>query len=90
MKVLVIYDNNGGIISQMLGNIKEPVIDTKLWVEIPEEKVLKKIDISSKPHLPIFEEAPKHGVRKLEIKMKEQEKTIANLAFILMESQGGT
>lgn len=58
MNTLVIYDNTGFIISQMAGDVREPVGIPFQWVEIPEGKRLVSIDTSVNPHTPVFEDLP--------------------------------
>ena len=56
MQTLIIYDETGYIISQMSGDVREPVGIPFMWVEIPDGKTLKSIDTSKNPHEPIFED----------------------------------
>lgn len=57
MQTLAIYDNTGFILSQSQGdNLREPVGVHFMWIEIPLEKRLKKIDVSKNPHVPLFED----------------------------------
>lgn len=57
MQTLVIYDNTGYIISQSQGsNLREPAGVPFMWVEIPQEKRVIRIDVSKNPHIPVFED----------------------------------
>lgn len=57
MQILVIYDNTGFIISQSQGsNLREPIGVPFIWVDIPQNKALNRIDVSKNPHVPVFED----------------------------------
>jgi hypothetical protein len=59
MKTLIIYDNTGYIYFQMSGNYKVPQGGMQfIEIEIPNEKILKSIDVSIVPHKPIYEDTP--------------------------------
>ncbi|HEX2925680.1 MAG TPA: hypothetical protein VHP38_05410 [Ruminiclostridium sp.] len=52
---LVIYDNEGFIISQMQGSsLREPIGVPFLWVDVPEGKYIKGVDVSERTHVPVF------------------------------------
>lgn len=56
MNTLVIYDSTGFIISQMSGDIREPIGIPFMWVEIPQNKRLIGINTAKNPHVPVFED----------------------------------
>ena len=64
-KTLIIYDAEGYIISQMGGNVREPVGIPFMWVEIPDGKRLVKIDTSAEEHQPVFADLPKPEIEEL-------------------------
>lgn len=59
MNTLIIYDTSGYIISQMGGDVREPVGIPFMWIEIPERKQIVGVDTSSDIHTPIYEDIPK-------------------------------
>lgn len=67
MKFLVIYDNTGFIINQMQGSdLREPVGIPFIWIEIPQGKILKSINVSGTEHKPVYEDLPKSETQKLQ------------------------
>jgi hypothetical protein len=67
MKTLVIYDNAGAIISQMQGSdLREPVGVPFMWIEVPQGKILKCIDVSGEEHISVYEDLPKSYTEKLQ------------------------
>lgn len=68
----VIYDNTGYIYLAGEG-FPEPQGIPFLNVEIPEGKLLKSIDVSSKPHKPVFEDIPKSEMEILKEKVAQLE-----------------
>lgn len=56
MQTLVIYDNTEFIISQMSGDVREPVGIPFMWLEVPEGKYIVGVDITGEEHEPIYEE----------------------------------
>ncbi len=59
MKTLVIYDNEGFILSQMSGAVREPIGVNFLYVDIPNGKILKSIDTTKEEHVPVYEDLPR-------------------------------
>lgn len=59
MKTLIIYDLNGRIITQNYSNenITEPYGIPFIYVEVPENKHVTKINTSITPHEPVFEQS---------------------------------
>lgn len=87
MKTLVIYDNIGVIYSQMEGYYVIPQGGVQyLEIEIPERKILEKIDVTAKIHQPIFIDMELSETDLIKKKMEEQEIAILELASIV----GGT
>lgn len=62
---LIIYDGTGYIISQMSGDVREPIGIPFMWVEIPEGKYITGVDASVTPNVAIFESLPKSDISKL-------------------------
>lgn len=72
MQTLIIYDNDGHVISIIGGNSSayEPVGVPFIWVDIPSGKQLKitdgiGVDVSVAPHQAILEDIPKTEVELL-------------------------
>jgi len=78
---LVIYDEEGFILSQMSGSVREPVGVPFIWVVVPEGKVLTGINVSGEVHVPIFTDIPKSETELL----KEQ---VNNLTLAYAEMMG--
>ncbi|EMS70277.1 hypothetical protein [Ruminiclostridium cellobioparum] len=67
MQTLVIYDETGFIISQMQGSdLRESIGVPYIFIEIPQNKILKSIDVSKTEHKPVFEDLPKPETQKLQ------------------------
>lgn len=63
MNTIIIYDSTGYIISQMSGEIREPIGIPFIWIEIPEGKQLKIIngigvDTNVTPNIATLEDIP--------------------------------
>ncbi len=66
MQTLTIYDNEGFILNQMQGSdLREPVGVPFIWVEIPQGKMLIKMDVTGEEHTPVFEDLPKNETQLL-------------------------
>lgn len=84
MKTLIIYDNEGFILSIRSGDPKprEPIGVPFLWTEIPGDKQLKHVgeigvDVSVSPHQPILDDIPKSEIEQLK-------QTVADLTEIVL------
>lgn len=67
MKTLIIYDNTGFIISQMQGSdLREPVGLPFIYIEVPQGKMLRSVDVSGTEHKPVYEDLPKPETQKLQ------------------------
>lgn len=79
MDVLVVYDNEGYIYYFIPkdAETRKPVGIPSLEVTIPKGKSVERIDVSMKPHKPIFIDLPLDEVDVLK-------KNIADLTFQLM------
>ena len=87
MKTLVIYDNTGFIYSQMEGYYIIPQGGVQyLEIEVPERKILEKIDVTAKIHEPIYIDMELSETYLIKKKVEEQEIAILELASIV----GGT
>lgn len=74
MKTLVIYDNSGYIYIQMSGAYIKPQGGINyLEVEIPDGKILKGIDTSVIPNIPIYEDIPITEIDILKQQLKENQ-----------------
>jgi len=84
MHALIIYDQTGYIISQLSGSVREPVGIPFMWVEVPEGKYVKSIDVSGETHVPIFENLPKSEIDKLRDADLEIKLALAELAELIV------
>ena len=89
MKHLIIYDNEGFILSMMAErpSLREPIGVPFLWAEIPQGKQIQFTDgigvnVSTTPHELILEDAPASETQLLEAKIAEQQLAMAELAAI--------
>lgn len=81
MYALVIYDNEGYVLSVQRGEPapREPVGVPYMWVEIPQGKRIVRVDVSVTPHVPIFEELPPSETDLLKQRIELLEDTITEL-----------
>jgi len=84
MHALIIYDQTGYIISQLSGSVREPVGIPFMWVEVPEGKYVKSIDVSGETHVPIFENLSKSEIDKLRDADLEIKLALAELAELIV------
>lgn len=73
MQTLIIYDSEGFILSQMSGDVREPIGIPFMWVEVPEGKYITGVDVSGEEHIAIFAEHPKSEADMLKERMIEAE-----------------
>ncbi|MDF2984722.1 MAG: hypothetical protein K0R50_232 [Eubacterium sp.] len=67
MKTLVIYDETGFIISQMQGSdLREPVGLPFMYIEVPQGKMFRSVDVSGTENKPVYEDLPKPETQKLQ------------------------
>lgn len=84
-KTLIVYDNEGFILSQMQGSsLREPVGVPFIWVEVPQGKYLVSIDTTGEEHLPIFEDLPKSETDILKERLQATEDAILALMDMSM------
>lgn len=89
MRYLIIYDNDGALITMTAGTeLKEPAGIPFLWTEIPNNKRLKltdgiAVDVSVTPHQVILEDIPPSETEVLKQKMAMQEQAIADLTMYI-------
>lgn len=70
--ILAIYESGKGyIIQRQEGDVIEPQGVPFIWVEVPDDKELTRIDVSSEPHQPVFENIPKSKPQLLMERMEE-------------------
>jgi len=82
---LIIYDNEGYVISQMQGSVREPVGVPFMWVEVPEGKYVKRIDVTVDPHAPVFEDFPKSEIEQLKEENTQIKLALAELGQLIGE-----
>lgn len=88
MKTLIIYDNEGYILSTRSGEPtpREPIGVPFLWIEIPVGKQLKinngiGVDTTVTPHQAILEDIPPTEIDELKAKLQATQETVD---FLLM------
>lgn len=87
MKTLIIYDDTGLIYLTMSGTYLVPQGGVQyLEVEIPEGKILKNIDVTVNPNVPIYEDIPLTEIEVLKKRIEEQDAALVELASLV----GGT
>jgi outer membrane protein assembly factor BamA len=80
MKTLLIYDNTGYIYVQITSSYRVPEGGLQfLEIEIPEGQILKGVDVSVTPNVPIFEEIPKTEVESMQEQLLATQAELANL-----------
>jgi hypothetical protein len=79
MHTLIIYDNQGYIFFQGQGNLREPQGIPFLWVDIPEGKYVKSVDVSTSTHKPVFAYISKSEVELLKEQVDSLNIAMANL-----------
>lgn len=67
MKELIIYDTTGYIYFQMASPYRVPIGIPFLEVDIPEGKMVTKIDVTQTPNIPVFENIPLSDAQKANI-----------------------
>jgi hypothetical protein len=92
MQTLIIYDQTGYILDIRSGYPapREPVGIPFMWVDVPEGKMVVRVDTSITPHQPVFEDLPPTEIDLLKAKVEEQEQAILELTMALAAIQGGT
>jgi len=87
MNTLIIYDNKGNVYLTMSGTYLVPQGGVQyLEVEIPEGKILKNIDVTVNPNVPIYEDIPLTEIEVLKKRIEEQDAALVELASLV----GGT
>lgn len=86
MKTLMIYDSTGQIFSSPItGSYATPQGGLNfIEIEIPEGKILKKVDTTVTPNVPIYEDIPKSDIEIANEKIAELEKEAADMNYVLM------
>lgn len=88
MKTLIIYDEQGYIISNITGSYRVPTGVPYLEVEIPQGKQIKYtngigVDVSVTPHQVILEDIPLTEIEQLRQKTELQEQALAELTMYI-------
>lgn len=87
MKTLIIYDNTGYIFLQITGSYQTPQGGVQyIETEIEDGKILKSVDVTVTPNVPIYENIPLSETELLKQKVAEQESALIELATLV----GGT
>lgn len=81
MRTLIIYDIDGYVISQMAGDVREPVGIPFLWVDVPQGKRITGVDVTVTPNVAVLEAAPK-------TQSQMQQEQIDNLNIAMAEIMG--
>ena len=85
MKMTVIYDETGKIFYCATEDIVKPLGLPYIEVDVPSDKLLKCIDVSSAEPTPVFEDIPKSGV---ETSLEELREEVNLLNDVLLEQMG--
>ena len=72
---LIIYDSTGKIYYQVSGAVTEPTGIPFLWVDVPEGKYIKSVDVAT--NTAVFEDTP---LSDIDIKIQEIYVALAELA----------
>lgn len=81
-KTLIIYDNSGVIVSQMVSPYNTPNGLPYLEIEIPSNKYIVGVDIAN--NQPIYEDMPKSENQIFDDKISILEQGLANAEYALM------
>lgn len=89
MKTLIIYDNQGYIISSITGSYRVPTGVPYLEVTIPEGKQIKYtngigVDVSASPHQVILEDIPPSEMELLKTENQQIKQSMAELAELIL------
>lgn len=80
-KTLIIYDNEGYILQTITGFYRVPVGIPYLEVEIPQDKIVKSINVETKEL--ILEDRPKSENQLIKEKQEELELAVLELAEMI-------
>lgn len=90
MKTLIIYDNTGYIYLQITGTYIKPKGGLNfIEIEIPENKILKGVNTSITPNVPIFEDIPKTELELAQEQILSTQATLASLQEQILKLNGG-
>jgi hypothetical protein len=81
MQTLIIYDSEGYIISQMSGDVREPIGIPFIWVEVPEGKRIVSVDPET--DTPVYEDLPVPEIEILKEQIATQEQAILELSMMI-------
>lgn len=90
MKTLIIYDNQGYIISNITGSYRVPTGVPYLETEIPEGKRITSldgvgVDVTITPHTLILEDIPPSETEIMKSKLEKQEQSLSETNALLLE-----
>jgi len=84
MKILAIYDNTGYIFAT-INNYEIPQGGIQyLEIEIPEGKIIKNIDVSVTPNVPVYEDIPKSIIEQANVDIIALKAQVADTEYALM------
>lgn len=70
MQTLVVYDNDGFVLYTQQGSeLREPVGVPFLWIEVPRDKRVANVDVSTTPHQAVLEKLPPTEIELLRVEM---------------------
>lgn len=81
---LIIYDQEGIIVTQMSGDVRTPIGIPHMWVDVPQGKCVERVDVSGETHTPVFANLPKSETQILKEENLEIKMAIAELAEIIV------
>ncbi len=88
MKKIIIYDNEGFIILQQSGSYRVPKGEIQfLEIDIPENRIVKEIDVSSNEHKVVFTEISKSPIELLQEELAQNTKEIAKKDLAIEQLQ---
>lgn len=84
MKALIIYDNTGYVYMNVAGSYITPQGGVQfLEIEIPDGKVMKGVDITVTPNVPILEDIPLTESEILKQRITELETALVEVASLV-------
>lgn len=90
-QTLVIYDNEGYIISKSQGfpPLREPIGIPFLWIEVPSNKYLKGVgeigvDVSVTPNVAILDDVKPSEIELLNLRLSQQEDALIEIANLVV------
>ena len=88
MEYLVIYDVTGKLYYMASGDVIAPHGLPYLMVTVPQNKIIKSIDVSGETPTPIFEDLPKSETVLLQEQVAALQEELSLLNDVLLEQMG--